>query len=135
VLLYWQMTGSEPHRWASRKRGPRSVSGHSERAALACSGTASGSRCYSKMPRYFFHTEDGECLHDEDGTELPDQMTARNEALFRLANWVKRDPAKFSEDWALSVTVADDRGLILYIIDLSAVASPSVSQHQAAASS
>jgi hypothetical protein len=33
------------------------------------------------MPRYFFHTEDGETILDSQGMELPDLKAARAEAI------------------------------------------------------
>ena len=78
------------------------------------------------MPRFFFHTEDGRCLRDEDGTDLTDVHAARNEALIILAEMLKDDPEEFWKDRSFKVTVTDDRGLMLYILDVSAVASAAV---------
>ena len=33
------------------------------------------------MPRYYFHLEDGQCLLDENGLDLPDIVAAQDEAL------------------------------------------------------
>ena len=78
------------------------------------------------MPRFFFHTEDGRCLQDEEGTDLIDVHAARNEALIILAEMLKDDPEEFWKDRSFKVTVTDDRGLMLYILDVSAVASAAV---------
>jgi len=32
------------------------------------------------MPRYYFHLEDGQCLLDENGLDLPDIVAAQDEA-------------------------------------------------------
>ena len=72
------------------------------------------------MPLYFFHIYDGYSVPDEDGTELPDIYTAQAEAI-RLSGEVLREMgAKFwnGTDWTLEV--ADERGLVLFVLRLSA---------------
>ena len=72
------------------------------------------------MPRYFFHIYDGYSAPDQDGTELPDIYTAQAEAI-RLSGEVLREMgAKFwnGTDWKLEV--ADERGLVLFVLRLSA---------------
>ncbi len=76
------------------------------------------------MRRYFFHTEDGRPCRDHEGTPLPDDRSARNEAITVLAELVKEDPETFWKDETFKLTVTDEAGLILYVLDLSAVASP-----------
>ena len=80
------------------------------------------------MPRYFFHTEDGTCARDELGTELADDHAARNEAVVVLAELVKENPDEFWSDAAFTLTVTDEAGLTLYILDLAATASPAAAQ-------
>ena len=55
-----------------------------------------------------------------------DVHAARNEALIILAEMLKDDPEEFWKDRSFKVTVTDDRGLMLYILDVSAVASAAV---------
>jgi hypothetical protein len=78
------------------------------------------------MPRFYFHTEDGQCFRDEDGTELIDVHAARNQALMILADSLRHDPEEFWRDRSFKLTVTDERGLTLYILDVSAVASAAV---------
>lgn len=78
------------------------------------------------MPRFFFHTEDGRCLQDEEGTDLIDVHAARNEAVMILAELLKDDPEEFWRDRSFKLTVTDDEGLTLYILDVSGVASAAV---------
>jgi hypothetical protein len=78
------------------------------------------------MPRFFFHTEDGQCFRDADGTELIDVHAARNQALMILADSLRHDPEEFWRDRSFKLTVTDERGLTLYILDVSAVASAAV---------
>ena len=41
------------------------------------------------MPRYYFHLEDGQCLLDENGLDLPDIVAAQDEALRTSGNLLK----------------------------------------------
>ena len=84
------------------------------------------------MPKFFFHTEDGTCVRDTDGTELPDVHAARNEAVVILGELVREDPDQFWRDAGFRLTVANEDGLTLYILDLSAVASPTLGKVSAA---
>ncbi|BCB18085.1 hypothetical protein [Bosea sp. ANAM02] len=57
------------------------------------------------MPSYFFHTRDGQKLEiDEEGTDLPDDKSARNAAKELLAA-LNRDKLPNGDHMALSVTV------------------------------
>jgi hypothetical protein len=38
------------------------------------------------MPRYYFHLEDGRCLLDDNGLDLPDIVAAQDEALRTSGN-------------------------------------------------
>jgi len=78
------------------------------------------------MPRFFFHAEDGQCHQDEEGTDLIDIHAARNQALMILAESLKHDPEEFWRDRSFKLTVTDESGLTLYILDVSAVASAAV---------
>ncbi len=99
---------------------------------LACRGAAPAgvlasiakSRCRSlgaggvqwNVRKYFFHTSDGEALEDKEGTLLPDDDAAKV-----LAQMVKERPADIWRDDQLKVTLTDDRGMTLGILDLSAI--------------
>ncbi|THD62581.1 hypothetical protein [Phenylobacterium sp.] len=83
------------------------------------------------MARYYFHTEDGRHYPDEEGTELPDHEAARTQAVLVLGEMVKEDPAGFWSTESFRLTVTDNRGLILYILDLVATASPATGHHPA----
>ena len=69
------------------------------------------------LPRFHFNVFDGITSIDQDGTELPDIHSARQEALI-LAGAMIEDSAKrneLGEDWRLEVT--DDAGLLLFRLD------------------
>lgn len=72
------------------------------------------------MPRYHFHTEDGQRLCDPDGTELPDIKAAMAEAVRHLCRRLGDDPDELWETGGWRVTVQDDAGLTLFLIDVAA---------------
>jgi hypothetical protein len=78
------------------------------------------------MPRYFFHIEDGTSRLDEEGVELPSPHAARVEAARVLAELVKDDPEDFWANRSMKLIVTDRPGLILFVLDLSAVEAPAV---------
>jgi hypothetical protein len=81
---------------------------------------------WRRMARYYFQTEDGRCHPDPDGLELPDLQTVREEAVCALCEIVKESPATFWEDGAFRLIVSDETGLMLFMLDLSAVMSAAV---------
>lgn len=80
------------------------------------------------MPRYHFHLHDGVDRPDAEGTELAGIEAARAEAL-RLAGEIIRDAgvrADLGEEWR--VTVTDDAGLTLFIMDFLVAESPATAR-------
>ena len=73
------------------------------------------------MPRYFFHTEDGQRLCDQAGTPLPDIEAAKVEAVRHLSRRLETDPGELWETGSWRIIVQDDSGLTLFIIDVSAI--------------
>jgi hypothetical protein len=51
-------------------------------------------------------------------TELIDVHAARNQALMILADSLRHDPEEFWRDRSFKLTVTDERGLTLYILDV-----------------
>jgi hypothetical protein len=92
-----------------------------------------GSDLLRFMPRYFFHRADGECLRDGDGSELPSMHEARCEAVKVLAEYMRQDPCEFWETQSMSVTVADERGLTLFTVDVMSTAAPAAGGSRQAA--
>ena len=78
------------------------------------------------VPRFFFHTEDGRCFSDEDGTDLPDLEAAKAEALRLIGEVAREDAAEFWATGELRVTVADHRNLTLFALDMSAIMPPAI---------
>ena len=66
------------------------------------------------MPRFFFHTEDGQCLADRDGTELADLEEAKRESVRLLGCTLNETPHIFWNEENFRVIVADDQGLSLF---------------------
>jgi hypothetical protein len=47
------------------------------------------------MPRYYFHTEDGRSLGDNEGVELVDLDAAKAEGLTTLGEILSKEPGEF----------------------------------------
>lgn len=75
------------------------------------------------MPRYFFHTDDRRSFHDEDGTPLANDAAARIEAARVLGQLLNEQPADVWNDGQFRITVTDERGVILYSLDVAALRS------------
>jgi len=78
------------------------------------------------MPRYHFHTQNGSSFTDADGRELESVRDARIEAARAISQMVEARPDEFWEDGLFRVTVTDERGLILFMLDLSAIEAPAM---------
>ena len=78
------------------------------------------------MPRYHFHTQDGSSFTDADGRELASVRDARIEAARAISQMVEAKPDEFWEDGLFRVTVTDERGLVLFMLDLSAIEAPAM---------
>lgn len=76
------------------------------------------------MRRYFFHSEDGYSFRDQEGTLLPDDEAARIEAAKVLGQLVNESPAEIWRDDQMRVTVTDESGTVLFLLDLAALTSP-----------
>ncbi|MEW6538095.1 MAG: hypothetical protein AB1448_05835 [Pseudomonadota bacterium] len=62
------------------------------------------------MPRYFFHTLNGDCVRDEQGEELKNIDAAREEAVAVLGEILRYSGASFWTTGAFSVIVTDAEG-------------------------
>ena len=51
------------------------------------------------MPRYYFHVQDGQILHDGTGVELRDLAAAQNEALLASGDILKGGPKATAAIW------------------------------------
>lgn len=65
------------------------------------------------MPRYYFHAADGAPLHDNHGSNLTDDDTARTEALHYAGDLLKWSPELLSEESQLRVAVTDEKDTLL----------------------
>jgi hypothetical protein len=79
------------------------------------------------LQRYYFHSEDGYAFRDEEGTLLPNDEAARIEAARVLGQMVNEQPGAVWCDDQFRITVTDDAGVILYVLDLAAMRSPAAS--------
>ena len=76
------------------------------------------------MPIFYFHVENGHRALDEDGTDLADVAAARLEGARVLGDLLQDRPSELFETGNLRLRVADQSGLDLFVLDLSATAAP-----------
>lgn len=70
------------------------------------------------MPRYFFHTRDGEHVElDDEGTELPNDQAAKNAAKELLAG-INREKLPNGDHMELAVVVRDAADADIYTVTL-----------------
>jgi hypothetical protein len=62
------------------------------------------------MPRYFYHTEDGSLLSDEEGSEVADDAAARGEASRLFGQLLIDEPAYMLQHKRLHVFVNNAAG-------------------------
>lgn len=79
------------------------------------------------MPRYFFHTEGHRSAPDHEGVELPDHYAAKLEALRTMGEMLRGERHDFWDSRVLKLIVTDATGLILFVLDLSAIEAPAIS--------
>jgi hypothetical protein len=72
------------------------------------------------LPRYFFHTQNGDCIRDDQGEELRSVDAAREEAVAVLGEILRYRGASFWTTRAFSVIVTDDEGQTVVSITASA---------------
>jgi len=76
------------------------------------------------MPEFFFHIQDGTSTPDLDGVELKDISDAKCEAV-KMAGRIICDASKEFWDRAeWQMTVTDDSGLTLFILDFVGTEAP-----------
>ena len=79
------------------------------------------------MPRFYFHLEDGELSPDLDGTALASVQEAQREAVEHFAEMMRERCAEIWRDRGLKLTVVDERGLTLFVLEMTATIAPAVS--------
>jgi hypothetical protein len=77
--------------------------------------------------RYYFHTENGQSQRDRDGVDLPGLDAARHEAVRALCDILKERSGQFWAEGVFRMIVADDDGLTLFMVEVTAVSAPAVS--------
>ncbi|MDR4305661.1 hypothetical protein IHQ68_03365 [Chelatococcus sambhunathii] len=80
------------------------------------------------MPRFHFNVYDGETSIDEAGTELPDLVFARREAI-RYSGELLEDAGRregLGPEWRMEVT--DESGLILFALHFVVIEAPAISK-------
>jgi hypothetical protein len=79
-----------------------------------------------RMPRYFFHTEDGHRFPDDVGKELPTLDHVRRQAVRSFLEMLDAQVDALWTDGGLRLIVQDDSGLTLFTLEASVQASPAV---------
>ena len=72
------------------------------------------------MPRYFVHTQNGDCIRDDQGEELRSVDAAREEAVAVLGEILRYRGASFWTTRAFSVIVTDIEGQTVVSVTASA---------------
>ena len=72
------------------------------------------------MAQFFFHTEDGRSITDDEGTGLATLADARVEAVRVLGDILRENPDEVLTTGQLRLTVTNAAGLIYFALDLSA---------------
>lgn len=76
------------------------------------------------MPRYFFHTENGEPIRDESGHELPNADAARSEAVATMGEMLRDRARDFWITGRFQVTVCDASGEAIVVLSTEAEPGP-----------
>lgn len=76
------------------------------------------------MPRYYFHTQNGEIVRDDQGEELRGTEAAREEAVAVLGEILRYRAAAFWTTGRFSVVVTDDAGRTVVTVTATASDSP-----------
>lgn len=80
------------------------------------------------MPRYFFHTMDGQRHIDDEGWELPDDNAARREAVRYGGSLLVDDPDMLLGPKDFRLDVSDEEGALRFAVVMVAVA-PMLDDH------
>ena len=72
------------------------------------------------MPRFYFHTEDGELLLDRDGADLPDLDAAKDAAVQIMSESLRGNSRLFWDTEGYRVIVTDAQDLTLFSLQVSA---------------
>ncbi|MDB5451699.1 MAG: hypothetical protein JWO33_277 [Caulobacteraceae bacterium] len=78
------------------------------------------------MSRYFFHLDGHESVIDDEGLELPDHQHAKMQALHTMGEMLRFERPNFWDTRQLKMIVTDQSGLILFVLDLSAIEAPAI---------
>ena len=86
------------------------------------------------MPRYYFHIEDSSNVPDTLGMDLPSLAAAKCEAVRYASKLICDEAQGFWDAGEFQMTVADEKGLTLFSINLTltAVDAPSIQMGQRA---
>jgi hypothetical protein len=75
------------------------------------------------VQRYFFHLQSSHVVRDEEGSEHQDLDAAKCHAVQMIAQVLCERPKTFWEADTYRVTVTDERGLVLFTVEMFSVQS------------
>lgn len=78
------------------------------------------------MPRYHFNLMDGEKEPDKVESLLEGVEQARLQAAQLFGELLRDRPEKFWQDREMQVEVTDDQGMILFVLQITAVEAPAL---------
>jgi 3-deoxy-D-manno-octulosonate 8-phosphate phosphatase KdsC-like HAD superfamily phosphatase len=80
------------------------------------------------MPRFFFHTADGEIVRDHSGVELPDQAAARTQAVKFIGDLVSDEPELLATGAKFCVEVTDAAKRRLFTVIITTIDGPAADE-------
>jgi hypothetical protein len=78
------------------------------------------------MPQYVFSLADDHSGWDGEAKELPDVQAAKCVAIRMISDTLCNHPQAFWDAESHQVTVSDEKGLTLFIVDLLTTTSPAI---------
>jgi hypothetical protein len=76
------------------------------------------------MARYFFNLTGDPYKRDEEGTQLDDNTAAKRHGVVCVAQLMRDDPTALVNGNELDLEITDERGLVLFVINVCATNAP-----------
>ena len=78
------------------------------------------------MKRFYFHTDNGRSVFDDEGLDLPSFRSAKMEAARLFGELIRDQPEEFWATGELRLTVTDKDRLVLFTLELCGTEAPAV---------
>jgi hypothetical protein len=76
------------------------------------------------MARYFFNLTGDPYKRDKEGTQLDDNAAAKRHGIVSVAQLMRDDPVALVNGNELDLEITDERGLVLFVINVCATNAP-----------